>query len=185
MVESAATADSDAAPKWKEDKTASVCSECERKFSVKVRRHRCRHCGQVFCGACCKSKMPIPHLSISKAVRVCANCADTLRTTESATIAFEVPSSLAAVNVTADMAAAKAAPEPEPAPLDDGGFSIGDDVTTAGMKSQPDGTEGVVSGEFDGGSGRWGVTISGTVVGIKPANLGLKVSADDDMAMLQ
>ena len=81
------------AASWRPDEQSKQCSECERAFSIKVRRHHCRHCGQVFCGTCAKGKMPISHLHITEKVRVCGSCASQIRSIDAANvgaIAFDV-----------------------------------------------------------------------------------------------
>ena len=37
---------------WKSNDSTKVCQLCEKKFSLKVRRHHCRRCGGIFCAAC-------------------------------------------------------------------------------------------------------------------------------------
>ncbi|KAJ3052280.1 hypothetical protein HK097_006600 [Rhizophlyctis rosea] len=37
---------------WKPDDEAPACGLCKQKFGLILRRHHCRRCGDVFCGAC-------------------------------------------------------------------------------------------------------------------------------------
>ena len=53
---------------WVKDSDAHVCSSCSSKFTVFVRRHHCRMCGQVFCSQCCK--IDAEHGKM----RVCIHC---------------------------------------------------------------------------------------------------------------
>jgi hypothetical protein len=57
--------------RWKPDHMFERCNDKECKtptFSFFNRRHHCRGCGNVFCGACCKAPSGIP-------VRLCRSCA--------------------------------------------------------------------------------------------------------------
>lgn len=58
--------------KWVDEKTVKTCSKCERDFTLKRRKHHCRNCGSVFCGACSGNTMVLA--SQPKPVRVCDNC---------------------------------------------------------------------------------------------------------------
>lgn len=37
---------------WEKDDTRTSCAACKRPFSLFVRKHHCRLCGQIFCNAC-------------------------------------------------------------------------------------------------------------------------------------
>ena len=52
--------------KWEADSAAQVCGSCVRVFTLWVRRHHCRFCGQVFCHKCTNSRV--------KGYRACAPC---------------------------------------------------------------------------------------------------------------
>lgn len=39
--------------KWIEDSLRDSCNLCLRKFTISVRRHHCRRCGEIFCRICC------------------------------------------------------------------------------------------------------------------------------------
>lgn len=39
---------------WINDDLASNCIECTARFSVFIRKHHCRKCGQIFCSECSK-----------------------------------------------------------------------------------------------------------------------------------
>ncbi|KAL0590146.1 hypothetical protein ABG067_001786 [Albugo candida] len=68
---------------WVEDDSIQLCTNCEKDFTIFVRRHHCRICGLIFCGPCSRTRMVLP-LSVSKGVdgaiyttrlRVCDGCA--------------------------------------------------------------------------------------------------------------
>ena len=40
---------------WVPDDAATVCHNCNVKFTWSVRRHHCRHCGRVFCANCLRN----------------------------------------------------------------------------------------------------------------------------------
>ncbi|KAJ5070219.1 hepatocyte growth factor-regulated tyrosine kinase substrate [Anaeramoeba ignava] len=61
-------------PKWLNDQGTKVCMNCKKKFTVRRRRHHCRHCGLIFCKKCSTKKQIIPKFHLEKPVRVCDNC---------------------------------------------------------------------------------------------------------------
>jgi hypothetical protein len=61
-------------PKWIPDNAAPRCMGCESSFTAFRRRHHCRCCGQVFCGVCSASTIPLLRYGITKPVRVCRLC---------------------------------------------------------------------------------------------------------------
>lgn len=60
-------------PEWKEGR---ACFACRTPFSLTVRRHHCRNCGQIFCQQCSSKECAIPKFGIEKMVRVCDQCYD-------------------------------------------------------------------------------------------------------------
>lgn len=59
---------------WVPDSEATVCMRCQKvRFTPVSRRHHCRKCGFVVCGACSEKKFLLPSQS-SKPVRVCEHC---------------------------------------------------------------------------------------------------------------
>ena len=71
-------ADAGDAPVWVPDKLAARCMVCGASFSVIRRRHHCRNCGKVVCGACSAQKRVIPGLDLATPERVCKFCYDLL-----------------------------------------------------------------------------------------------------------
>lgn len=60
---------------WVPDHSVSACMACGHAFSVTVRRHHCRHCGRLVCGACSPHKTRLPQAVTKTArVRVCGTC---------------------------------------------------------------------------------------------------------------
>lgn len=62
-------------PTWVPDREAPSCHQCAKGFTFIRRRHHCRACGGVFCGACSSNRITIPRLDYtSTEVRVCDHC---------------------------------------------------------------------------------------------------------------
>lgn len=59
---------------WQKDGEAKACCKCAAIFTVRVRRHHCRCCGQIFCDACTQAKVALPDLGHEMPVRVCDHC---------------------------------------------------------------------------------------------------------------
>ncbi|KXJ19610.1 ultraviolet-B receptor UVR8 [Exaiptasia diaphana] len=59
---------------WVPDEEVKTCMACKIKFTTVRRRHHCRKCGGVFCGACTSKRIPILSLGYSNPVRVCEKC---------------------------------------------------------------------------------------------------------------
>lgn len=65
-------------PIWVPDTSAPVCMVCEKTtFTLVSRRHHCRKCGVVCCGACSSHRWLLPQQS-SSPLRVCTPCYDKL-----------------------------------------------------------------------------------------------------------
>jgi hypothetical protein len=75
---SAAPIKAKAKAEWTPDGAASSCSGCEKSFTLKRRKHHCRHCGGLFCNDCCNTKfkrnLAVGDGEATKAVRVCNLC---------------------------------------------------------------------------------------------------------------
>ncbi|RMX53301.1 hypothetical protein pdam_00015255, partial [Pocillopora damicornis] len=65
------------APVWIPDHRVTMCMSCTSPFTLTNRRHHCRACGNVVCGACSESTAPLAYLEYNQA-RVCDKCYDLL-----------------------------------------------------------------------------------------------------------
>uniref|UniRef100_A0A670YNK5 Early endosome antigen 1 n=1 Tax=Pseudonaja textilis TaxID=8673 RepID=A0A670YNK5_PSETE len=63
--------------KWAEDNEVQNCMACGKSFSVTIRRHHCRQCGNIFCAECSSKNALTP--SSKKPVRVCDTCFNDLQ----------------------------------------------------------------------------------------------------------
>ncbi|XP_037975588.2 RUN and FYVE domain-containing protein 2 isoform X1 [Plutella xylostella] len=59
-------------PTWLSDKDAIACTACSKEFNIARRKHHCRRCGLIFCGAC--SEKSVALAGGNKPVRVCDGC---------------------------------------------------------------------------------------------------------------
>eukprot|EP01033_Poteriospumella_lacustris_P024291 gene24291-gene20074 len=65
---------------WESDKASSCCTLCTKKFGMLLqRRHHCRSCGRLVCGACSTNKVRIEDAADNRQVdeelqRVCDPC---------------------------------------------------------------------------------------------------------------
>ncbi|KNC54766.1 uncharacterized protein AMSG_01617 [Thecamonas trahens ATCC 50062] len=57
--------------RWVPDEERTHCADCGKKFSLLVRRHHCRRCGDIFCKQCANVFRKIPELEVTEMVRVC------------------------------------------------------------------------------------------------------------------
>jgi hypothetical protein len=56
---------------WRPDAEATRCSFCSTRFTLRLRRHHCRVCGDIFCKTCTTRVASAP----GAAALVCSNCA--------------------------------------------------------------------------------------------------------------
>jgi len=61
---------------WDSDNTADACTLCNDKFTFIKRRHHCRSCGKLVCGACSDKKIIVKAVDPRNPVRVCKTCFD-------------------------------------------------------------------------------------------------------------
>ncbi|XP_068632259.1 hepatocyte growth factor-regulated tyrosine kinase substrate [Battus philenor] len=90
LKESDAMFSADTAPEWAD---GEVCHRCRVPFSLMVRRHHCRACGQVFCQQCSSKTSTLPKFGIEKEVRVCDACFDKVSRPPSSTSKSKPPAS--------------------------------------------------------------------------------------------
>jgi hypothetical protein len=57
---------------WVPNGDRKGCSSCKKVFTVRVRRHHCRFCGEVVCNSCSRNRVKIP--GQVKPVRTCDTC---------------------------------------------------------------------------------------------------------------
>lgn len=65
LRESDAMFTADSKPEWVD---GEVCNRCRTTFTVIVRKHHCRNCGQVFCAQCSSKLVALPRFGIEKEV---------------------------------------------------------------------------------------------------------------------
>ncbi|CAH1645453.1 unnamed protein product [Spodoptera littoralis] len=87
LKESDAMFSADTAPEWAD---GEVCHRCRVAFSLMVRRHHCRACGQVFCQQCSAKQSTLPKYGIEKEVRVCDACYDKVSRPPQSTTKLEI-----------------------------------------------------------------------------------------------
>jgi len=61
-------------PVWVPDAAVSECVLCLASFGLFRRKHHCRACGKIFCGACSRHQSTIPELGYFRPTRVCNLC---------------------------------------------------------------------------------------------------------------
>jgi len=59
---------------WIPDEESPHCMACKAVFTMIRRRHHCRNCGGLFCGACSAKRMSLLDAGFSSPVRVCDRC---------------------------------------------------------------------------------------------------------------
>ena len=121
-------ADAGDAPVWVPDKLAARCMVCGASFSVIRRRHHCRNCGKVVCGACSAQKRVIPGLDLATPERVCKFCYDLLAIQE----AERSGSSSSSSSSTSTPATPSASASASALASDNGGSSAGSSASDDG-----------------------------------------------------
>nr|XP_042900989.1 early endosome antigen 1 [Parasteatoda tepidariorum]XP_042900990.1 early endosome antigen 1 [Parasteatoda tepidariorum] len=58
--------------KWADDSEVTHCTACGKLFTVTIRKHHCRNCGNIFCNECSAKSATVA--SSKKPVRVCDVC---------------------------------------------------------------------------------------------------------------
>jgi serine/threonine protein kinase len=61
---------------------SKVCYECKKPFTLYLRKHHCRHCGNSFCHGCSDNRLQITKFGYNAKVRVCNNCTEILQNEE-------------------------------------------------------------------------------------------------------
>jgi hypothetical protein len=61
-------------PEWRPDTASNACLCCGTAFSLFCRRHHCRACGELVCGACSPYTELVAEFGYDGAVRVCKTC---------------------------------------------------------------------------------------------------------------
>jgi len=59
---------------WVPDACADDCAYCKKLFTLTRRRHHCRKCGRLFCGACSSNRLLLAYINPDHSVRVCDLC---------------------------------------------------------------------------------------------------------------
>lgn len=63
--------DTKIAPEWTD---SDKCVRCKTSFSMTMRKHHCRMCGNCFCHACTDKEASLPEFGIIEQVRLCEGC---------------------------------------------------------------------------------------------------------------
>ncbi|CAH0389172.1 unnamed protein product [Bemisia tabaci] len=66
--------DTDLQQYWMPDSKSKECYDCSCKFTLLIRRHHCRVCGQIFCYRCCNQEIPGKIMNCTGDLRVCTYC---------------------------------------------------------------------------------------------------------------
>jgi hypothetical protein len=66
-------------PAWKPDAEAADCHICRAPFRFTLRRHHCRHCGEVVCDPCSRGRLTLEHMNVLQESRVCDDCVLTVQ----------------------------------------------------------------------------------------------------------
>ena len=71
---------------WMSDRNCRQCYDCQQPFSFFRRRHHCRLCGLVFCGACSHQQIDGKRYGVTAQLRVCKHCHTLARRAEQAAV---------------------------------------------------------------------------------------------------
>eukprot|EP01124_Arcella_intermedia_P027653 TRINITY_DN5457_c0_g1_i1.p2 TRINITY_DN5457_c0_g1~~TRINITY_DN5457_c0_g1_i1.p2 ORF type:complete len:119 (-),score=6.71 TRINITY_DN5457_c0_g1_i1:35-391(-) len=62
-------------PRWLPDTSREECAGCLSEFSVFLRRHHCRACGDIFCDTCTAERIAFPEAyGYIEPERICTYC---------------------------------------------------------------------------------------------------------------
>lgn len=59
---------------WTADSSVATCYECRRAFSMFIRKHHCRMCGNIFCNKCSNYRLSGEKYGSNEPIRVCKFC---------------------------------------------------------------------------------------------------------------
>eukprot|EP00743_Colponemidia_sp_Colp-15_P005551 GILK01005972.1.p1 GENE.GILK01005972.1~~GILK01005972.1.p1 ORF type:complete len:1483 (+),score=292.66 GILK01005972.1:72-4451(+) len=60
------------AEEWVQNKEVKACPQCQQKFTLSLRRHHCRKCGNIFCYVCSSERVMLPGFQAEE--RICDSC---------------------------------------------------------------------------------------------------------------
>lgn len=76
-------------PNWVPDSDVTECGICATEFSILVRKHHCRSCGNIFCDHCSKTRRPLKSIGLKQSVRLCDICAKDSRLCDEENVPYQ------------------------------------------------------------------------------------------------
>lgn len=67
------------APIWFPDNLVTRCMRCKTQFSLLLRKHHCRCCGEILCKNCLQFRIILKNISLTSPVKVCQKCFNRLQ----------------------------------------------------------------------------------------------------------